>query len=1019
MTLPAKLWRAWAAGFSLACGATISRGADAADPPNPRFLGTLPNQEWSADETGGGTQNYSVVQAPDTGGMYFGNLNGVLEYDGARWRLLPWIKERTTGNLPVRGIVVDERGRLWAGTDNDLVRYAPDAAGRWKAESMVERLPAAERRPGIIGRVLWRDGVVWGVSADRVVRFDTQGTGARSWPLENGLLVRGIVDDEPWFFRPGGTLVRLKGDAFTPAAVPALPATALPLLAVSRTPAGTLEAECARGVLELRGDAWVQQSPALAEALQAGGGASSVVRRPDGGRVFGSDAGWLLLVDAAGQIQARLGPTQGIRFRGLHRTWLDRDGGLWIAGTAGIWRVQLDAAVARHGATQGLLGGVNRFTHEGGTLWVVTDQGWFSRDARTGRFERHIVANDLYCALRDPAGGWLLGGGPAQPLRTWSERGEARVPVASGGVLDLARDPRDPMRVFAASQNAVHVLRRGPDGWKLEANLTGMTGTMAFVAVDATGALWASPSRTEGLWRARAPEGDWTRAKVERVDGPGGAQPDLPAGAWRVAIVAGELILGSSRGIWRLAPANGRVELDPRFAGLPAGAATAVGSPLSGADADHVVFVIGSQSFAGRAWRGVRGARDEAWRFTEMPMADFKAARFVRWSGDLPDGKTYWIGTDRDLISVDLATAPEVPAAQARWRMVGALEGDEVFYGGAGERSALALPRAQRAVRLEYATASLRVNADGVSGTEYRSRASGVDRAWSAWTKAPMRELTNLPPGDVALEVQARNYRGVAGPVATLTLAVPPFWWETWWWRGSIVLAGALLVAGIARALVRRQYQQRIALLEAQAAVQQERVRIARDMHDDLGSTLANLVHLSDGSAGRAAPPDATLERIHTTTRDLVQRTRDLVWAATPEHDSLESLAEQLVAHAERTLGDRGVDVRAELPPQIPPEAIAARARHDLFLAFKEAVNNCAKYAQAKTVRVRVELTPDALAVALADDGVGFAPGAVQGTGHGLNNLRARLAALGGSATIVSAAGQGTTVTLRLPRQKS
>src|SRR6185312_17237705 len=116
---------------------------------------------------------------------------------------------------------------------------------------------------------------------------------------------------------------------------------------------------------------------------------------------------------------------------------------------------------------------------------------------------------------------------------------------------------------------------------------------------------------------------------------------------------------------------------------------------------------------------------------------------------------------------------------------------------------------------------------------------------WTAWSAADARELTNLPPGPVRLDVQARNHLGTIGPAATMTLLVPPFWWETWWWRALGGVGAAALVAAIVWWFVRRQFRQRIALLEAQAAVQNERLRIARDMHDDLGSTLASIVHLS------------------------------------------------------------------------------------------------------------------------------------------------------------------------------
>jgi signal transduction histidine kinase len=373
------------------------------------------------------------------------------------------------------------------------------------------------------------------------------------------------------------------------------------------------------------------------------------------------------------------------------------------------------------------------------------------------------------------------------------------------------------------------------------------------------------------------------------------------------------------------------------------------------------------------------------------------------------------------LVSLDLTAAapPAFTPPAAHWRGVRPLEGNEIYYGGAAPATAVALPRAHRAVRVEFAAPELRVHIGGKTGIEYRTRAASLDRGWSSWSAASTRELTNLPAGEQKLEVQARNHLGAIGPAASLVLIVPPFWWETWWWRTCIALAGAGVIAGVVRGLVRRQFQQRIALLEAQAAVQNERLRIARDMHDDLGSTLASIVHLSSPEAAEPGrPPDGTLPRVHEAARELVQRTRDIVWAATPQHDSLESLIEQLTAHAERTLGDRGVAVRAETSARVPDAPIGAAARHGLFLAFKEAVNNTAKHAHAHAATVRIELTADAIIVTLADDGVGFAENELGHPGNGLGNLRSRLQALGGSADIASAPGRGTTVTLRLPRTR-
>lgn len=707
----------------------------------------------------------------------------------------------------------------------------------------------------------------------------------------------------------------------------------------------------------------------------------------------------------------RINEPAGVNFGVSPFTFIDRDGGLWMANASGIRRAQVDHVAVRHGPAQGLRGGVRRMGFEGDSLLVASAQGLFVRDAGNGGFTLQAGSpSDGQALLRGPAG-WVIAAG--QRFGEWNAGAMVSAPGMPAAGLDLAADPRDERRVFIGSFNELKVVRRLADAWQTEATITGMGVSLYYVACDSRGAVWLSSSYDPGVWRLTAPGGDWTKATLERLDqGAGGI---VPAAPWRVAVVEGRALVFGDQGIRGEETPGGRLVPAEQFAGLPHAHATPL-LGVRGGNRPGVIYVAGAGEYRDRFWRGTRDSPVAAWAFTELIVPELTGQVRFEDMRESPDGRTLWLGGPDAAFSIDLAAspAPSRPLA-ARWRGIRLLEGAEFLHAGATEPATFALPLAERAVALEFSAADLRVGLNGRTGVEYRTRAAGVDRDWTGWSAKAARELTNLPPGPLAIELQARNEAGAEGPVASLTLEVPRFWWETWWARALAVMAGAGVVAAAVRWFVRRQFQQRIALLEAQAAVQQERLRIARDMHDDLGSTLASIVHLSDRSAP-AGPADAALARIHESTRELVQRTRDIVWAATPQHDSLESLVEQMAAHAERALGDRGIAVKVDLPAHVPEEAIGSGARHDVFLAFKEAVNNAAKYSQAKTAALRVELAPQALVVTLADDGVGFAPGVVQGTGHGLGNLRSRLAAHGGSAEIASTPGRGTTVTLRAPR---
>lgn len=1006
MAFTPKIWP----GLRLACvlaGTRLVVGAVDA-PPNPLYTGSWPIQEWTPEDIGGATQCFSIAQARDTGLIYVGTGQGVVEYDGVRWRQLPLLHEGS--GQAARGLTVDAQGRIWTGLADEVVRYTPDAGGQWRAESMLGSLPETDRPTGVVWQLESVGDAVWGLMGGNVVRFGPDGKVHR-WAMSNGGFLIGVTDDTVWFRTREDGLYWGRGAEFGPAQVPAWPPGTAGL-SVYRTAASALRVDHTHGVLELRGEAWQPIAPDLKRLLESEQGASRARRLADGRGVFSTRSRALVLVAPDGQVLGRLAEPPGITFGVTPQTLVDRDGGLWMANAGGIRRVQADGIVAVHDRVQGLRGDIRDLVQEGPTLLAATAQGVFRRVAATGQFER-VTANftDVFGLTRGPVDTWLVAAGAS--FHEWNGSEALHLSGAPRSATALALDPADPARVFAGWVNRVMVYRRGSDAWTTEATVEVPGVTVYSLAMDERGVLWLGSGVQSGLWRLAAPGGDWTKARGERQSMPGNEV------VWRVRRLEERLVAYGVKGIFRVDTQSGRLVPDMNFAGLPEGVSTSVATLASGGESG-VLYVAGAGRFEGRYWRGTRTGRDESWNFAELPLAAAARDPAARDMVEAEDGRTLWLGGAKAALSLDLTSAapPAFPVPAARWRRVRALEGGNVSYAGAEAREALTLPRGERAVAVEFAAPVYRVHVGAKTGVEYRTRATGVDHDWTAWSSTAARELTNLPAGTVRLEVQARNHLRAEGPVAALVLTVPPFWWETWWLRTLGVLAGSGIVALVVRAMVRRQFKQRIALLEAQAAVQHERLRIARDMHDDLGSTLASIVHLSAGTGESGMRPGATLARIHEATRDLVHRTRDIVWAATPEHDSLESLVEQLAAHAERALGDRGVEVKAELPAQVPEESVSAGGRHGLFLAFKEAVNNAAKYAQARAVIVRVELPMTEIVVTLADDGVGFAPGEKKGTGNGLGNMRARLAALGGGAEITSVVGRGTTVTLRLPRDK-
>lgn len=251
-----------------------------------------------------------------------------------------------------------------------------------------------------------------------------------------------------------------------------------------------------------------------------------------------------------------------------------------------------------------------------------------------------------------------------------------------------------------------------------------------------------------------------------------------------------------------------------------------------------------------------------------------------------------------------------------------------------------------------------------------------------------------------------------------------------WWTPGRImvlagILASVLLAAMAWIYLLHRKVEQRTAELnremqqrkeaELQRAAEQERSRIARDLHDDLGSSLTEISLLA-GLGLNHVTPEAANERfgeIAGKSRSLVNNLDAIVWAADPEEDPMESFADYLAGHARVFLESSGIACRFKVPIDFPPVRLGGRVRHDLFLAVKETLNNVVRHAQAAEVEFGIRLTGSQLELLIADNGRGFDPQDVS-RGNGLANLRERLAGIGGHCSIESSPGRGTRVKLSL-----
>lgn len=313
---------------------------------------------------------------------------------------------------------------------------------------------------------------------------------------------------------------------------------------------------------------------------------------------------------------------------------------------------------------------------------------------------------------------------------------------------------------------------------------------------------------------------------------------------------------------------------------------------------------------------------------------------------------------------------------------------------------------------------------DAPEQDRFRYRIDGLDNGWVEADTRRTADYGHLPPNHYRFHVIACNSDGVWNrDGATVEFTVLPHFYET---RSFLILMSALILGSVAvgvRTAATRKYRQALSRLAQQHAIEQDRSRIAKDIHDDIGAGLTQITLLSE--LGRRDPlqAGAQLERISDAARDLTRAMDEIVWAVDPQRDTLASLMDYISAYSEDFLRTAGVRCRMDFPAAVPAMQIDAELRYNLFLALKETLNNVVKHAKATEVQLHFHLDSKSFTLVVEDNGHGFEAkiGEKNGvsadrlnSGLGLPNLKRRLAAIGGNCTTESSLGKGTRVEMTI-----
>lgn len=271
-------------------------------------------------------------------------------------------------------------------------------------------------------------------------------------------------------------------------------------------------------------------------------------------------------------------------------------------------------------------------------------------------------------------------------------------------------------------------------------------------------------------------------------------------------------------------------------------------------------------------------------------------------------------------------------------------------------------------------------------------------------TNSSTLRFTSVAPGDYQLVVEMQRGNGPWTAAYALSVKIEPPWWQTWWALLTLSLTGlSAAVVSTAAVIRRREIQKR----EREQILTEERLRIARDLHDEVGSGLARIVVLADAQSRAGQSVDTA--KIADTARNVMASVRSIAWVMKSGEDTFKNTVEYIRDKAEEYFDDQNVEFASEISGVLPVRNLSVLERRNLILSAQEAVTNITKHSQASSVLLSCSAEEDCWVIAIRDNGVGMSHDGTSDT-SGIDNMKTRMSEAGFGFEILSTPGAGTEI---------
>ncbi len=796
---------------------------------NRKEIGIPYFRNYTPQEHGGDVQNWAIAQ-DRRGVMYFGNTNGVLEYDGVSWRMI-----KVSNGSVVRALARAEDGTIYVGAEGELGYLAPDAAGRLQYASLRDSIPLEFRDFADVVRAHATSAGVYFQTLDRLFLW-SHGR-MRVWKSEDSFHISFAVGEHLYIRQPGAGLMQLAGDSlqmapdgekFSETRIYAmLPFSENKILIGTRELGLFLYDGVTAAPFPTEVDGFLLENQLYHGAALANGAYALATLR-----------GGVVIIDHAGRFQQVLDKSVGLQDNNVWFVAADQQQGLWLALNNGLARAETPAPLSRFDERSGLRGIVESTLRHRGQLYVATHQGVFylqpaAPDADAAAAMPPVflpvsgIADQSWALLS--TGDALLAGTRVGVYQIENTRARMFRPSSEHSYA-LHRSKKDTTLIYVGLESGLAALRFDPreKKWLEAGTIAGVAAEVRDLAESANGVLWLG-TRAEGYVRVDMSNGFSLNPAVEILD----ARHGLPADPRWVTIVslAGREVFVTNRGLFRFDERAHRFFPDSTFGAAYADSSRSTGeAAVDRANNFWMQFGSGASQQIGRAVRQKDGTY--VWQYAPFArLSNFNVWDFFLEAEETESGaEVAWFGGPEGLVRYDGTEPKKYDAAfSALIRSVTTANGDSIIFGGAASdnRSAARSPLAyaNNALRFEFSATSY----EGEAANQFQYFLEGFDKGWSAWTKETKKDYTNISESSYLFHVRAKNVYNHESAEALYAFQILPPWYRTWWaYLFYVGALGSLVYGGIKQRT--RQLEQRSRKLEA--TVQERTAELAQQKNN-------------------------------------------------------------------------------------------------------------------------------------------------------------------------------------------